>query len=432
MKKINLNCRDLEMTNNQLNQARSLYLCRNYDAAANLFIKAFNNNPKAWWLALEAYRCFMSNSTDNSGTNIEKIFMFSPFYKINSYQKNIYESSSDFKYELVALKKFNFDKNIIAKLSKINSAVFHQHWLKEIYIHEKSIDDGFKAIDKHISHLKVLKCLGFKVIWTIHNIYDHDLIDYQKMLCVYALEEMYLISDIIHIHNYNTITELEKVINIKVDSKRFFVLEHPLYDNFLKDNFSRLPPELNRKTLGKFNKIILIAGRIKPYKGVDDFINAIKLNLKDFLKLNIHIIIAGENTDGALIKEISDLLDEYPNLLTVIPRVVDDEEMVGILKISNLMVLPYKAILTSGSFYSAVTFKLPVLAPQRGMFTEVITHNENGFLYNGTVKDLSDKLIEVCKIDNEVLRGVGNYSYKEKENNTIKSFSNSFFKKVSV
>lgn len=417
------------------NQARSLYSQKRYNEAAQKFMKLFDENPSAWWLALEAYRSLIEDIKLNDNMHeveFGNLIFFSPNYQKNLYQKNMYEISNKHNFLLYPLSKIQFSREFVREIVYSKLVIFHQHWLKEIYIKEKKLNEGYMAIDKYIGHLKALKCFGIKIYWTVHNLLDHDLTEIQRELCLYALGEMMSVSDVIHVHNFNAIPMLKELLKVDIEEDKFFVLEHPLYDNLLKIDCEIIPDEIKNKKINKNNKIILIAGMIRPYKGIEEFLLAIELRIDDFLNENVNIIIAGNMLDINVEKKIKILQEKYPNLFTIIPRFVSDEEMAYLLRISNLMVTPYRAILTSGSYYSSITFKVPVLAPTRGMFLDVIENNKTGFLYDGSVNDLAVKLYEICKMSDSELRAVGENAYNLKKDNTILNFSTKFFEKIGV
>jgi hypothetical protein len=113
--------------------------------------------------------------------------------------------------------------------------------------------------------------------------------------------------------------------------------------------------------------------------------------------------------------------------ITLIDRKLDDDEMAGLMEATDVSVTPYRKILISGSFFLATTYKKPTLAPCIGMFADAIQDEKTGFLYDGTINGLANKLLHVSRFSSEVLKNVGARAWEAHRHNTIEEFSNRFF-----
>ena len=124
---------------------------------------------------------------------------------------------------------------------------------------------------------------------------------------------------------------------------------------------------------------MLIFGRIKPYKGIDVFINALRIvrkQLKDSNKL--HVLIAGRGDssyfDHLLTKE--DL--EYIHIWN---EFIPNHDIPQPFKRAKFVILPYTDASQSAVTSLAYTFSKPVLASNAGSIGEYVDHNQTGLIF---------------------------------------------------
>lgn len=380
---------------------------------------------------MEMYRSLIlhKKANQNHATQKKGAILFTPDYRGNTYQGHLYSLAGEFGHNITACNELPNNETVASLMASHKNIIIHQHWLKEIYKNSKTDFEAINAVHIHIGKLKALKALGAKIIWTLHNLLDHDLDKHQKDACLVALKEMSLVSDKILIHSKNSEAALNDITETRISKEKFQILEHPLYDD-LETIDSTLPPELPSDIKKTSNKIFASIGMIRPYKGIAELAEAISNSLEDIKQTNTHFIVAGRMMDPVAHEKLRDIKKSNPNALTVIPRVMSDNELSGLLKITDLMITPYRAILTSGSYYAATTFAKPVLAPQRGFFPEIITHGKNGYLYDGSTQELEEQLRELMKMEPDVFANTGYAAKAENSKNTTKQFSTSYFQHI--
>lgn len=398
--------------------------------AWSIFENLHANRPKAWWIAFESFKCifnYLNNKTTKRKKNSAVIY--TPEYKGNSYQSNLYINSESFGYDIIPFTGFNNSIELCEKISEYNNVLFHQHWLKEIYVKSLSLNHGLDLVDSYFSKLKAIKLFGVKIAWTVHNIVDHDLDPEMTFICKYAAKKIVDISDIIFVHCDRNKQELEEVLGIKLNQNQIKTLPHPLYNlMYTKEVVKPLEIDINR--IQNSSKVLLFAGMIRPYKGLEEFLIVLNTLMEEIQKLNIHVIIAGEFIDKELYKKAEDIRSRMDTNITIIERRISDNELSYILSISSIMILPYRSILTSGSFFAATTFSLPVLAPNKGSFIDLISDKKTGFLYDGTTMGLERKLYDVLYTENIELKAIGANAFRVNSKNTIHNISDLFFRTI--
>lgn len=136
-------------------------------------------------------------------------------------------------------------------------------------------------------------------------------------------------------------------------------------------------------------KYVLFFGMIKPTKGLDVLIKAMK-------DQNADLIIAGRLRKQSF-DEFEQLISEN-NLRDRVHRFVryiSNDERDLFFKVADLIVLPYEKVYQSGVLLMAMSYGLPVVVSDLLPFREIVQHKINGLVFKkGDVGDLSEKIME--------------------------------------
>jgi hypothetical protein len=307
------------------------------------------------------------------------VLLFSPENSVNHYQNIIYSSLYEAGIEVTS-KSFDEVSRLAACLNNSNHKfIFHQHWLNNIYSSPISDLSRYDSIDNYFGNIRLFRTLGGKVIWTVHNLYDHDIEDSNiRLLNQYCICQMARVADLILIHSPNSQPALEKICGFDI-SDRVHVLPHPLYDSMLSIPPER-PPELD--SAPDFNGFsFLCFGLLRPYKGGLQLLNHYQSLLLAGDLDNSRLIFAGIVQDKALLREYARLPNSIRKRIILINRRVSDSELIWLCIHCEVAVLPYREILTSGSFYQATTFALPAIVPDGGTFSSMVTDGDDALTY---------------------------------------------------
>lgn len=136
--------------------------------------------------------------------------------------------------------------------------------------------------------------------------------------------------------------------------------------------------------------VYLFFGLIRPYKGVTELLHAFgALNSP-----NSTLWIVGNPTDDALELELRRLTDEIDDVQTVFEFIPEDR-IQYYMNAADVLVLPYRTILNSGSAHLGLSFGCPIVAPSIGCLPATITA-DGGVLYDPDDPDgLKDALAAV-------------------------------------
>jgi len=243
--------------------------------------------------------------------------------------------------------------------------------------------------------------LRAKFVWTVHNLYTHD----SSYLQIDKLGRKFFsrIVDGIICHCNQAKREIQKIY--EVSPKKIHIIPYGNVQEFYKNEISKDDARefLNLK---KETFIFCHYGRIKPYKGVFDLINSFKaLNQNENIKL---MVIGAPRTDE-LKAHILDISKNTENIILKLDFVPNDDVQYYI-NASDIIVVSYKKILTSGVVIMAITFGKPIIAPKLGCITETL--DENGaILYDSHEKDgLKNALKKTLELKDKLLK-MGHYNF---------------------
>ncbi len=122
--------------------------------------------------------------------------------------------------------------------------------------------------------------------------------------------------------------------------------------------------------------VYLFFGLIRPYKGVTDLLRA--FSAADLP--NSELWIVGNPTEDSLELELRRLTDEVSGVQTVF-EFIPEERIQYYMNAADVLVLPYRSILNSGSAHLGLSFGLPIVAPAIGCLPETVTA-DGGTLYD--------------------------------------------------
>jgi glycosyltransferase involved in cell wall biosynthesis len=197
-----------------------------------------------------------------------------------------------------------------------------------------------------------------RLVWTVHNVVPHDATypDAEVAVCRLLAERARLV----HVLSPETLTAVAPYYPL--DPDRVVVVPHSSYLGVYPARLARGPAR-RRLGLGREDRVLVTFGRIRPYKGIERLLDALKAPPLDDPRLRL--LVAGAQGAAPGVQALVDRLTETPRVVVHAQRVPPREVQVW-MRSADLAVLPYTAILNSGAFLLAETFGLPVVAPRAG------------------------------------------------------------------
>lgn len=272
----------------------------------------------------------------------------------NPYTALLYESLSQI--PGVTIAEFRHKQALLQRYD-----VLHVHW-PDIILKESNRLVAYFYVLKFMALVKIAKARGTKLIWTMHNLKSHEryfpgLEKFYSNWFIQAVDGAIALS--------HSSAELAKSYYPQLQKKPIAITPHGHYRSVYPNTISRAAA---RQGFGyKDNEIVLLfLGQIRPYKNLIRLIQT----FRDLPERQIRLLIAGKpDTDGLRAEILKNCQGD--ERIQVHLEFIRDQEIQNFLHASDLVVLPYKDILNSGSAILSLSFGKPVLVPEKGSMSEL-------------------------------------------------------------
>lgn len=201
----------------------------------------------------------------------------------------------------------------------------------------------------HIS--KRLKRKGFQIKFIIHNTMPHEARSLDRFLARRTLENG---------DRFIVMTEKEKdrLVSLLPEVETVDIAPLPIYCSFKKPALSKFALK-EQLGLPEDKSILLFFGFVRPYKGLDVLIKAVKMLVDEGIP--VHLLVAGEFWNGK--KETAALIASLglEGYIHIHDTYTPDDEVAAFFEVSNLFVAPYVGGTQSAALKSALGFGLPAV-----------------------------------------------------------------------
>jgi len=267
----------------------------------------------------------------------------------------------------------NLAKLIFYRLKGVR--VIHVHWL---YIFP------FSFVMKGFYYL--CKILGIKIIWEMHNILPHGYTKKDVNESRWFFEKV----DGLIVHNIGDIARAQDTYGTRVE-KLFLVVPH---GNFNESYENVVPQQEARKRLGlpQRDRIILCFGFIRKNRGYEYLISAVR-DMKATT-----VIVAGKLHDQDVHKSLQHHQKTMPHLRLFV-QWIPDAEIQLYFNASDVVVLPYTDITTSGVIPLAYAFARPVVTTEIGGIRDIVTPTTGVLVPPGDAEALKSGIEKIFNMD---------------------------------
>jgi glycosyltransferase involved in cell wall biosynthesis len=247
---------------------------------------------------------------------------------------------------------------LAAEAPATHPRVLNLHWTSPILAGSRSADEARARVADLARLLDVFQAAGGRLVWTVHNVLPHDAAyqESQVEVCRLLADR----ADLVHVLSDETVPAVAPYYAL--DPARVVVIPHSSYLGVYPQRISR---HRARRRLGLHDddRVLTSFGMIRPYKGIDRLLDAFEREPLD--APDLRLLVAGMPGGRAGVQALVDRLARTPRVVSRPQRVPHRRVQVW-LRAADLAVLPYTAVLNSGSFLLAETFGLPVVAPRTG------------------------------------------------------------------
>jgi glycosyltransferase involved in cell wall biosynthesis len=249
--------------------------------------------------------------------------------------------------------------------------------------------------------LRAARLLGYKLIWTAHNVLPHTPVTVNDVAVRKLLVRC--CSRII-VPSTSTIADLAAH---GITAVSCVVIPHGSYIGVYPNTVS---VQQARRTLNipAHARVIGFFGAIHPYKNIPELVRAfVELAARD---AELYMVLAGKCSDARVDSMVAEANATCGNRLRLQAEYIPDSGVQLYLNAADVMVFPFSRVTTSGSILLASSFGKPVVAPRIGVLQDM--PDTIGVLYDPTAKVALAAHIGQVLDDPATARHMGAASYK--------------------
>lgn len=297
--------------------------------------------------------------------------------------------------------------------------IVHLHWIDH-YTIKKSLWKSLCASLIYISALLLLRILGVKIVWTVHDYIN--LSENFPRLDVLIRRFTARLSHAIIVHTRAAGVEMTSIYKLSdADESKIRIIPHAhfieQYPNTLSQTEARL-----RLALDDDIFVFGLVGYIRSYKGILHLIEAFRRLDGD----NLRLIIAGMPFDisfGHVVRAAAGA----DRRIRLYLNFIEDEDLQVFLNSVDVMVFPFTRSLTSGSLILAMSFAKAIVTSDCPFVPDVLPP-EGGIVYStedhqGLINALREiQLMDVVSMGQKNLERARIFDWQSIARSTVKAY----------
>ncbi len=299
------------------------------------------------------------------GVHDPVLVFYHPIATLNPYQALLYGHTLDAGVAAIPLYDLAELQDVAALTKAGAHVVLHLHWTNKILDTAETDEEARARLAAFVGTLDAFVAARGRLVWTVHNVLPHGA---ERPTLEGELQQAIVDrADVVHVMSANTPDEAAAWFSIPRD--KVLHIPHPSYLGAYADI---VPREQARYLLGiePDETVYALLGAIKPYKGADRLLDVFDA-LCERDPQRRRLIVAGQPDRDGYVDEFLERCELHP-FVSLHARRIPPEEMPVFLRASDLAVLPYLQSLNSGVLMLALTFGLPVVAPEAGGIGETV------------------------------------------------------------
>lgn len=325
---------------------------------------------------------------------------FVPFITSNSYQAQLINPLTQLGVDVYELDGDTYFLPFVAWRMKLD--VIHIHWLDTFYWGKSTVRSALK-LSLFITGLILLKLTGIEIVWTVHNLKRHECLNPRlEKICTTAVIRLS--------HKLIVHCDVAKVKLIDsfpfISGEKVIVIPHGnyigQYDNDIRQTEAR-------KNLGisESSFVFLFLGQVRAYKGVLDLIKAFKqLDETE----DVTLLIVGKVVKDSLGEEIQMHVGDSSKIRLNLSN-IEDKDIQLYMNCADIVVFPYKNVLTSGAVILAMSFAKPCIASKVGCIQDTLD-SDGAYLYESDDQTGLFTALNEALNDKHRMREMGQHNYK--------------------
>ncbi|HET6908588.1 MAG TPA: glycosyltransferase family 4 protein [Mycobacteriales bacterium] len=239
--------------------------------------------------------------------------------------------------------------------------IVHVHW-PDVPLNIRPPTHAAVRTVQTLESLALSKARGARIVWTAHNVRSH-VQRRPRAERRYTAAFDHLVDGWIALSDSSA--ALVTAAHPALANTPFVVTPHGHYRGAYPDTLTRAAAR-DHLGLDAHHRVALLLGLIRRYKGADRLIEV----FGELTEANFRLLVAGRCDEPDLARQLQRAASDDPRVTLRLESVADDDLQLW-LRAADVAVLPYRAVLNSGSALLALTYDVPVLAPGVGSLVEL-------------------------------------------------------------
>jgi len=248
--------------------------------------------------------------------------------------------------------------------------ILHLHFFDELTQRPSERQTATRSL-LFLALLALLRLRGVRLIWTAHNLEPHELYHPTWGFLVYRLVARW--ADAIIAHSRAARALLEARYG-RLPQCRVIPI-----GNYIGLYGPQRERAASRAALGlpAAGPVLLNIGALRPYKNIEGLIDAFAA-LPEPTRGTL--LVAGSAKSSAYAEQLRRRAAMVPGV-QLRAEFIPDSELPAYLAAADVVVLPYRKMLTSAMLLCALSYERPVIAPAFGPVRELLCEGQTGFLF---------------------------------------------------
>jgi glycosyltransferase involved in cell wall biosynthesis len=267
------------------------------------------------------------------------------------------------------------------------TGIIHLHWIEYLFISRK-----YKWLTPlksflYISFLVFVKYILRKIIViTLHNLVPHEsqypTLEHRMFTLTLKLADGVIA--------HNTYSKKMACRMYNTDENKIRVIPHGNFSSYYTNN---IPKQKARDILkipeNKF--VILLFGLIRPYKGIEELLDILETLLVD--EKDLFIVVGGKCEDAIIAKRLKEFSNKFAQSSLVRTVLIPNEDVQTLINASDVGVLPYRDITTSGVLLLYMSLRKPIIVADLEPMKELLQGSGIYYKY-GDSEDLAKVILQ--------------------------------------
>lgn len=303
------------------------------------------------------------------------------------------------------------------------AAIIHLHWIEGYFFvpHHKLL-----ALLKSFVFISYLIFVRYvvrrKIVITLHNLVPHVRLYPLLVNRIFTLSLK--LADGVIVHNNYSKKMACRMYNTSEGKIR--VIPHGNFISYYANQITK--DEAREKLKIPKDKFILLSfGGIRSNKGLEDLLTILEDIFID--EKDLFLVVGGKCDDAILERRLKEFSNKFKQNSLVRSKYIPNEDIQIFMNASDVGILPYQEITTSGALLLYMSFKKPVIVPDLEPIEELL--QSSGIYYRqGDNKDLARVILEAKsgsynleKLSQEVFQISQKYQWENIAEKTVEYYN---------